>query len=69
METDIVLLQDIKDVALYNSKIEMLTLEFISYFHTKAMDAFLRSAIIYFQYYLQVSKYSFQPKSDQCCCT
>ncbi|XP_023021381.1 protein phosphatase 1 regulatory subunit 36 isoform X2 [Leptinotarsa decemlineata] len=53
-EKNIVILQDIKDVAIFLCNISLLTLEFISYFHTKAMDKFLRSLIIYFQYYFQV---------------
>ncbi|CAG9818264.1 unnamed protein product [Phaedon cochleariae] len=53
-EDDVVILQDIKDVAIFTCNLNILTLEFISYFHTKAMDVLLRSLIIYFQYYCQV---------------
>ncbi|KAG5873369.1 hypothetical protein JTB14_022972 [Gonioctena quinquepunctata] len=53
-EQSVVILQDIKDVAIFLCDIDYLTMEFISYFHTKAMDKFLRSLIIYFQYYFQV---------------
>lgn len=53
-QPDVVKLQDIKDIALFTCNVTHLTVEFVKYFHTKAMDTFLRSAIIYFQYYLQV---------------
>ncbi|XP_030753095.1 uncharacterized protein LOC115880109 [Sitophilus oryzae] len=47
-------IQDVKDVAIFTSKVSDLSLEFISYFHTAVMDRFLRSMIVYFQYYLQI---------------
>ncbi|CAG9832661.1 unnamed protein product [Diabrotica balteata] len=53
-DLNVVILQDCKDVALFSCDPKLLTLEFVSFFHTKAVDRFLRSAIIYFQYYLQV---------------
>ncbi|XP_060525300.1 uncharacterized protein LOC132701435 [Cylas formicarius] len=53
-EPSVVTLQDVKDVAIFTTKVEDLTFKFISYFHTVAVDCFLRSLIIYFQYYFQV---------------
>ncbi|VEN39501.1 unnamed protein product [Callosobruchus maculatus] len=53
-QKDVVTLQDIKDVAIYTYAVSHLSLEFISYFHTKAMDNYLRSLIVYFQYYFQI---------------
>ncbi|CAH2020600.1 unnamed protein product [Acanthoscelides obtectus] len=53
-EKDVVTLQDIKDVAIYTYTVSHLSLEFISYFHTKAMDNYLRSLIVYFQFYFQI---------------
>ncbi|XP_076250439.1 uncharacterized protein LOC143190175 [Rhynchophorus ferrugineus] len=53
-EPAVATIQDVKDVAIFTSKVEDLTPEFISYFHTAEMDRFLRSMIIYFQYYLQI---------------
>ncbi|XP_050299256.1 uncharacterized protein LOC126738127 [Anthonomus grandis grandis] len=47
-------IQDVKDVAIFTSKVDDLFPEFIKFFHTEAMDRFLRSMIVYFQYYLQV---------------
>ncbi|XP_066247212.1 protein phosphatase 1 regulatory subunit 36-like [Euwallacea similis] len=52
--TAVVTLQDIKDVAIFTTKINRLFPEFITYFHTISMDRFLRSMIVYFQYYLLV---------------
>ncbi|KAJ8936898.1 hypothetical protein NQ318_010925 [Aromia moschata] len=53
-EPEVVTIQDVKDVALYTCKVSLLSPEFVNYFHTKSMDDFLRSLIIYFQYYFQV---------------
>nr|CAI5855487.1 unnamed protein product [Callosobruchus analis] len=53
-QKEVVTLQDIKDVAIYTYTVSHLSLEFISYFHTKAMDNYLRSLIVYFQYYFQI---------------
>ncbi|XP_018580026.1 uncharacterized protein LOC108917761 [Anoplophora glabripennis] len=53
-EPDVVTIQDIKDVVIFTCDVTGLTPEFISYFHSEAMDRFLRSLIIYFQYYFQV---------------
>ncbi|CAG9769540.1 unnamed protein product [Ceutorhynchus assimilis] len=47
-------IQDVKDVAIFTSKIDDLFPEFIGFFHTVSMDRFLRSMVVYFQYYLQV---------------
>lgn len=47
-------IQDIKDVAIFTTKRENLFPEFITYFHTVSVDKFLRSMLVYFQYYLQV---------------
>nr|CAH7745062.1 unnamed protein product [Callosobruchus chinensis] len=53
-QKEVVTLQDIKDVVIYTFTVSHLSLEFISYFHTKAMDNYLRSLIVYFQYYFQI---------------
>ncbi|XP_057665486.1 uncharacterized protein LOC130899514 [Diorhabda carinulata] len=53
-DTNVVILQDCKDVALFSCDVKCLTPEFIKFFHTKIVDKFLRSCIIYFQYYIQV---------------
>lgn len=50
----VVTIQDVKDVAIYTAEKQDLTVEFISFLHTSKMDQFLRSLIVYFQYYMQV---------------
>ncbi|XP_066150633.1 protein phosphatase 1 regulatory subunit 36-like [Euwallacea fornicatus] len=52
--TAVVTLQDVKDVAIFTTKIGRLFPEFITFFHTISIDRFLRSMIVYFQYYLLV---------------
>ncbi|CAG9854596.1 unnamed protein product [Phyllotreta striolata] len=53
-DPNVVILQDCKDVVLYSTDVKLLNLEFIKLFHTKNVDIFLRSLIVYFQFYLQV---------------
>ncbi|KAK4883521.1 hypothetical protein RN001_006840 [Aquatica leii] len=53
-EPDVITIQDIKDIAIYLANPKNLSLDFIKYFHTPTMDRFLRSLIVYFQFYIQV---------------
>lgn len=53
-EADIITIQDVKDVALFSTNPVNLTPEFIKFFHTSSMDKFLRSLIVYFQYYIRL---------------
>ncbi|XP_015832912.1 uncharacterized protein LOC660702 isoform X1 [Tribolium castaneum] len=53
-EPQIVTIQDIKDVAIFTALRADLTPEFIDFMHTQRMDEFLRTLIVYFQYYFQV---------------
>ncbi|KAJ8920497.1 hypothetical protein NQ315_005366 [Exocentrus adspersus] len=53
-EPDVVTIQDIKDVAIFSCQASTISPEFISFFHSQAIDQFLRSLIIYFQYYFQI---------------
>lgn len=50
----VVTIQDVKDVAIFTAEKQDLTVELISFLHTSKMDQFLRSLIVYFQYYMQV---------------
>ncbi|KAL1508950.1 hypothetical protein ABEB36_003764 [Hypothenemus hampei] len=54
IDVAVITLQDVKDVAIYTCKIDYLFPEFITFFHTSSIDRFLRSMIVYFQYYFQV---------------
>ncbi|KAJ8984696.1 hypothetical protein NQ317_004955 [Molorchus minor] len=53
-EAEVATIQDCKDVALFTCNASLLSPEFIKYFHTKAMDDFLRALVVYFQYYFQI---------------
>lgn len=53
-EPQVVTLQDIKDVAIYTAERRDLSPEFIDFIHTRRMDEFLRTLIVYFQYFFQV---------------
>ncbi|XP_058809149.1 protein phosphatase 1 regulatory subunit 36-like [Phymastichus coffea] len=50
-EMDVVLLQDVKDLALYSIASPM-SLEFIGFAHLAVVDRFLRALILYLQHYL-----------------
>ncbi|XP_025832567.1 uncharacterized protein LOC112905091 [Agrilus planipennis] len=52
--TSYIILQDIKDVVLFLASPKDLTTKFIRFFHTQTVDSFLRAAMVYFQYYIQV---------------
>ncbi|XP_059060181.1 uncharacterized protein LOC131853333 isoform X2 [Achroia grisella] len=54
-ETDVVFLQDIKDIVIYTAPISILNKSVINILHTSAADRFLRASIFYFQYYLQIA--------------
>lgn len=51
-ETDVVYLQDIKNLVLYLST-NRISVQFIDFFHLPIADRFLRALIIYFHYYLE----------------
>lgn len=56
VDVEVATIQDVKDVAIFTSKLDDLFPEFITYFHTVCVDRFIRSMVVYFQYYLQVRK-------------
>ncbi|KAJ0179335.1 hypothetical protein K1T71_005047 [Dendrolimus kikuchii] len=54
-EGDVVTLQDVKDVALFTASRTMLSPSLIDVLHFQVTQRFLRSLILYSQYYLQIS--------------
>lgn len=54
MEPRVITIQDIKDIVIFLTNANELTRDFIKYFHLPTVDRFLRSLIVYFQYYIQV---------------
>ncbi|XP_077294870.1 uncharacterized protein LOC143917261 [Arctopsyche grandis] len=55
-EPDVIILQDVKDVVLFTAPISLLNKEVINVLHTQAYDRFVRTLIVYTQYFLRVSK-------------
>ncbi|XP_044757275.1 protein phosphatase 1 regulatory subunit 36-like [Coccinella septempunctata] len=62
--SDIVIIQDVKDVVLFSAEVKDLSSEFIRFFHLPTMDAFLRAAIVYFQYFFQIWDHVEQRRED-----
>ncbi|XP_012256434.2 uncharacterized protein LOC105686327 [Athalia rosae] len=52
-EPNIIILQDIKDLVMF-LVVNPISVEFINFFHEAMVDRFLRSLIIYFQYYIEI---------------
>lgn len=53
-DADVIILQDIKDLLLFLAPANKMFNRFIDLFHTYAVDDFLSSLIIYFEYFLKI---------------
>lgn len=56
-DADVVILQDIKNVALFLAPSCMMQRRFVDFVHTKVVDSFLNALIIYFEYFLKVLEF------------
>uniref|UniRef100_T1GVM9 Protein phosphatase 1 regulatory subunit 36 n=1 Tax=Megaselia scalaris TaxID=36166 RepID=T1GVM9_MEGSC len=56
-DADVIILQDIKNVALFLAPTYIMQKRFVDFVHTKVVDSFLNALIIYFEYFLKVLEY------------
>lgn len=61
-DSDVIILQDIKDLVLFLVSFDGMPKNFIEFFHTKSTDQFLSDLIIYFAHFLKLREYLVEHK-------
>lgn len=56
-DSDVITIQDIKDVALFTAPADSVSNKFIKFLHTETCDLFLNDLIIYFEYFLKLVEF------------
>lgn len=66
-DSDVIILQDIKDLVLFLASFDRLPKNFIDFFHANTTDEFLSDLIIYFAYFLKLWEFLLIGRDEASC--